>query len=495
MQRRAFIKASAAAVSATSLSSMAFAGPAKRPNVVFLLTDQWRAQATGYAGDPNARTPVLDALASQSTNFTNAVSGLPLCCPARASLITGQYPLKHGVFINDVQLKPNTDTLGEAFKKAGYRTGYIGKWHLHGSPDGRYGRRNKYVPADQRFGFDYWKGNEVDHEYNHERYFTGDDPTPKFWPGYAPFAQTSDAIDFIDGAKADTRPFFLMLSVGPPHFPRFTAPETYKDMFADADIQLRPNVPTSFAKRAVEGLRGYYAHAAALDDCVQRLLKALETSGLGEDTIFVFTSDHGEMMFSQGLEGKLYPWDEAIRVPLLIRYPRKLGSRGKRITTPIGQPDVMPTLLGLADIPVPEGIQGIDLSSVMVSGRSRGGPRSALLTNPVSTLQLRLHGMDSFRGVRTERHTYVRSIKGPWLLYDNERDPYQKSNLIGTAAGKALIPEMEAELQMWLRRTGDAFLPGATYLDQAGLSHYRETQSPIGTYHSPWGDWESTMGS
>ena len=113
----------------------------RQPNVLFVMADEWRAQATGYSGDTNTTTAALNKLAAESANFVNAVSGCPVCCPARASIMTGQYPLRNGVFINDVELKPNAPTLGEVFAKAGYRTGYIGKWHLYGSPDGKYGRR------------------------------------------------------------------------------------------------------------------------------------------------------------------------------------------------------------------------------------------------------------------------------------------------------------------------------------------------------------------
>jgi arylsulfatase A-like enzyme len=497
MQRREFVKnvTGAAAAAALGRATAAFgdATPEKRPNVIFFLTDEWRAQATAYGGDPNARTPTLDAIAAEGVNCTNFISGLPLCCPARASLMTGQYPLKHGVFINDVPLEPKGVTLGEVFKKAGYRTGYVGKWHLHGSPDGHYGRRGTAIPADKHFGFDYWKASECDHNYNHERYFVGNDSTPKFWPGYAPIAETDDACQFIESGVHDANPFFLMLSVAPPHFPYGTAPAEFQAMFANQKIQLRPNVPSSDIDKATQSLKGYYAHIAALDSCVKRLLDTLEKNGLTENTIVVFSADHGDMLFSQGLEGKLYCWDESIRIPFLVRYPRKLGKSGKKISQPMNSPDVMPTLLGLAGIPVPAGVQGIDFSKLMLTGQQGGVPQSAFINNPVSTFQLLQHGIDAYRGVRTERYTYVRAIEGPWLLYDNQQDPYQKHNLIGKSEAKAIQPGLDAEMNMWLKRLGDLFLPGVHYLQQASLTNYFETKTPIGHYVSPWGDWASTM--
>jgi arylsulfatase A-like enzyme len=294
------------------------------------MADEWRAQATGYNQDPNVHTPVLDSLAKASVVFDNAISSCPVCCPARASIMTGQYPLTNGVFTNDVELKPKSTTLGEAFQNAGYHTGYIGKWHLYGSPDGNYGRRLSFVPPDKRLGFSYWKACECSHDYNHSLYFEGNDPTPKYWQGYDAIAQTDDACQFIKAQSKTSNPFFLFLSLGPPHFPYETAPSRFRALYEKRNLELRPNVPPERRDEAVKSLLGYYAHIAALDDCLRLLLAALESSGASEDTIVIFTSDHGDMMLSQGLTTKLYPWEESVRIPFLIRYPRRLGKKGRR---------------------------------------------------------------------------------------------------------------------------------------------------------------------
>ena len=317
---------------AAALAAPAFLrGAQDRPNVLFILADEWRAQATGYNGDTNAPTPVLDRLAATSLNYRNAVSGTPVCCPYRASLLTGQYPLTHGVFINDVELKPKSLTWGETFAQAGYHTGYIGKWHVYGSPDGKYGRRLLPVPEDKHFGFQYWKACECSHDYNHSLYYEGADPTPRYWPGYDAFAQTDDACDFITRQAKARDAYSLILSLGPPHFPYPTAPAKYREMFAAREIKLRPNVPPQFHQEATDTLRGYYAHMAALDECFARLLATLERTGTAENTIVIFTSDHGDMMRSQGLPMKLYPWEESARVPFLVRYPRQFGKKGQRL--------------------------------------------------------------------------------------------------------------------------------------------------------------------
>src|ERR1044072_7305239 len=204
--------------SALAATPTVLGAASRRPTILFILPDEWRAQSTRYNGDTNVRTPVLDRLAAESVSFDTAISGTPVCCPYRASLMTGQYPLTNGVFINDVELKPNGTTLGQAFQKAGYHTGFIGKWHLYGSPDGKYGRRLAYIPPDKRFGFEYWKACECTHEYNKSLYYEAHDPTPKYWPGYDAFAQTDDACRFISEQARGCDPFMLRSSPVSPDF-------------------------------------------------------------------------------------------------------------------------------------------------------------------------------------------------------------------------------------------------------------------------------------
>ena len=476
----------------TFLGTLAAGAPAllgqavRRPNVLFILADEWRAQATGYHGDPNVRAPVLDRLASQSVSFDNAISGTPVCCPYRASLLTGQYPLTHGVFINDVELKPNGATLGEAFTRAGYRTGYIGKWHLYGSPGGNYERRLAYIPPEKRFGFDYWKACECTHEYNSSLYYEGNDQTPKHWPGYDAFAQTEDACAFIEHQAKASDPFCLVLSLGPPHFPLNSAPEKFQAAFRKQEIQFRPNVPRDRRAEAADMLRGYYAHMAALDECFERLLATLDRAKIAEDTIVVFTSDHGDMMLSQGLTTKLYPWDESLRVPFLVRYPRKLGTKGRRINSPLNSPDIFPTLLGLAGLPIPDSVEGVDRLAARTD-------QPALISLPVPITEARRYGFAEYRGLRTAQHTYVRSIRGPWLLYDNHNDPYQMHNLIGKPEARQLQARLDRDLDAELKKRKDEFLPAAEYIRRAGLGHYREVNVKVGHHASPWGDWQPTL--
>ncbi|MBY0504536.1 MAG: sulfatase [Bryobacteraceae bacterium] len=474
-----------------TLLQAAFAPARRRPNVVFLLMDQWRAQAFGYRGDPNAHTPHIDALAAESFEFTHAVSGLPVCSPYRASLMTGQYAVRHGLVVNDVELKPSGPTLGECFRQAGYATGYIGKWHLYGSPDGQAERRTMYIPPPSRMGFEYWKVCECTHNYNRSLYYAGDDHAPRYWDGYDAIAQTADACSFIRQHAAGSSPYFLAVSVGPPHDPYGTAPPDYRALYENRQLTLRENVPEDHREEAIKNLRGYYAHIAALDGCVRDLRKAVQESGAADDTIFVFTSDHGDMLESQGLHHKQLPWDESLRVPFLVRYPRAFPPKARRSHTPIDAPDIMPTLLGLAGLKIPDSVQGQDHSPLIRGQRKDAAEPAALLNLPASFSVVRRMGIAEYRGVRTPRYTYVRSINGPWLLYDNERDPWQKRNLV--ERDPALRSRMDRKLDALLKQAGDEFLPGASYVERAQATHYREVIAPVGHTESPWRDWRSTM--
>lgn len=437
----------------------------RNPNVVYVFADQWRQQATGFAGNPNVQTPNLDALAAESVHFSGAVAGCPVCCPARASLLTGQRPLTHGVFVNDVPLRPGGPSIAQAFAGAGYDTAYIGKWHVDGHG------RSSYIPPERRLGFDYWKVLECTHDYNHSAYYAGDSAQKQSWEGYDAIAQTRDASAYIRNHDNDDSPFLLMLSWGPPHAPYETAPAEYRARYDPAAIQLRPNVPEGMAAEARAWLAGYYAHCTALDDCVGELLATLAECGIENDTIFVFTSDHGDMLGSQGRVKKQQPWDESIRVPFLLRYPGLPGWQPRETSALIDTPDIMPTLLGLSDISIPESVEGLDFSGHIATGQEPPAD-AALLTcpHPFGQWSAPQHGGREYRGLRTLRYTYARDLNGPWLLYDNERDPYQMHNLVDEPSAAALREELDTALQQRLAQTGDAFLPGMAYIEQWGYT-------------------------
>ena len=440
----------------------------ERPNVVYVFADQWRAQDTGFAGNRQVRTPHLDGLAAQSINFTHAVAGIPVCCPARASLLTGQHALTHGVFLNDVHLADDAVSMAKLFRAAGYDTAYVGKWHV----DGR-GRSN-YIPPESRQGFDYWKALECTHDYNNSRYYAGDSDDPLTWEGYDAIEQTKDVQAYLRarnqqaGDRDSDSPFLLVLSWGPPHAPYETAPAEYQALYSPEDIELRPNVTPEMAGEAREWIAGYYAHCTALDDCLGELLQTLEEEGLAENTIFVFTSDHGDMLGSQGEVKKQRPWEESIRVPFLLRWPRRFGLQGREIEALLDTPDILPTLLSLCEIPIPKTVEGKDFTDTFQGGQDPSGG-AALIYCPHPFGQfLRPDGGREYRGLRTRTHTYARDLNGPWLLYDNEADPFQLENLVDRHEVASLQAELESQLQLRLDERGDEFLPGEKYVEHWG---------------------------
>lgn len=435
------------------------------PNVLLLLTDQWRAQATGYAGDPNISTPHLDSLAATSVNFKNAVSGMPVCSPFRASLITGQRPLTHGVFMNDVQLDTNAVTIAKVFNKQGYDTGYIGKWHLDG-----HGRLQNVAPGKRRQGFEFWKGNECTHDYNESVYYDNEDPTRKIWDGYDTFEQTDAAIEYMQERKASENPFMMIVSYGTPHAPYHSAPLEYRNRFDPEKIQLRRNVPDSLKTRVKKDLAGYYAHIAALDDMVGKIIKNLKDSGQFDNTIILFTADHGDLLGSHGAYKKQQPYEESARVPMLYHIPEKLKIASGEREALMNSEDIMPTLLSLCNIPIPKTVEGLDYRPYMEGKVQIGHTTLLSCVQPFGQWNMVQHGAEEYRAIKTKQYTYARNLSGPWLLFDNINDPYQLYNLIGNEGHATLQDDMEKQLSNRLKETGDEFLPGIEYVKKWGYT-------------------------
>jgi len=439
-------------------------GPAatpEHPNIMVVIADQWRSQAFGFAGDPNVKTPNFDALAAESVRMTNAVSGMPVCSPTRASFFTGQRPLTHGVFINDVSLNPDAVSIGKVLKSANYDTGFVGKWHVDG-----HGRMS-FIPRERRQGFDYWKVLECTHNYTDSIYY-GDSPEKAHWSGYDAIDQTKDAVQYLHDHAKSEKPFVLFLAWGPPHDPYLTAPEKYRALYHPDTLQLRPNIPEKEIAQTRKFLAGYYAHCSALDDCMGEIRAALKETGLDENTLLVFTADHGDMLGSQGMYKKQKPYDESIRVPMLFHWPAGLAQAPHELAAPINSEDLMPTLLGLSGVAIPKSVEGLDYSRYLRGGANPGDDATVILCAAPFGEWERKRGGKEYRGVRTTRYTYVRDLQGPWLLFDDEKDPFQMHNLIGDSASASLQTAMEALLTRKLRERGDAFLPGDDYVKQWG---------------------------
>jgi len=424
----------------------------RRPNLLFVFADQMRAQECGFMGNEQVRTPNMDRMAQAGVVFENAVSTCPVCTPYRASLLTGRYPLSCRTVMNDVRLPVEELTIAEVLADEGYHTGYIGKWHLDGAYRGGF-----TPPGERRQGFDYWAVAECTHAYMNSFYYT-DTPEPIMIEGYSADHHTGLAVDYIREHAAD--PFCLFVSWGPPHNPYWQLPDEYK-IYQPEDVRLPPHTDESFR----EDIAGYWCHITALDRCLGRMLDALEEEGIAEDTIVVFTSDHGDMLGAHGYERKQKPWDESIMVPWVMQWPGHLPA-GARRDTLLNAPDVMPTLLSLMGVDTPGTVQGYDLSGA-AAGTGGSEPTSAFIGNPCPFPGDKHKGKE-WRGVRTRTHTYVETRGGPWLLYDNERDPWQTKNLVGEPGAADMQEELAAELRGWLEELDDEFAPKEVYIDRFG---------------------------
>ncbi len=256
-----------------------------------------------------------------------------------------------------------------------------------------------------------------------------------------------------------------MVSYGPPHPASSPAPEEYRALYAPDRIEVPPNVPPARRAEARRVLHHYYAHGTALDRCVGDVLQTLDEAGIAENTIVVFTSDHGGMLWSHGRpqEWKQVPWSESAHVPFLLRFPAVHGAQGRVIDTPLNTPDILPTLLGLAGVAVPDAVEGEDLSPLLREGREL--PDRAVLYMSVAPF---VGQGDPYRALRTSRYTYVRGLEGPWLLFDDREDPYQMDNLVEKVDHAALRRELDGRLQEHLERIGDDFRPPESYLEQWG---------------------------
>jgi len=414
----------------------------KRPNLIYVFADQLRAQSVGYLGDAKAHTPNIDKLAAESASFVNAVSVAAVCAPYRNSLFTGKYVSSTGMVINEIRAMPDPDAIGHVLTEHGYNTGYIGKWHLYGTdhtPPQQFTPKGEY-----RMGWDgYWAANNFNHEY-FEGFYYGDTPERIKIDGYEPDAQTQMAIDFMREAKDQDAPFALALSYGTPHDPweRSNCPEEWNALFCDVDFPDPPNYADGSAEFWAEHMdrewwlreckpfrfqyrQVYYAMTANLDWNLGRLLREVEELGLAEDTVLIFTSDHGEMFGSHGRIAKSIFYEEAVRVPFLIRQPGRIAPRESDVC--LNTPDIAPTLCGLLRLPVPSSYEGMDLSTHALTGEGQE-PDAALLQGMGAVYQWR-DGYE-WRAVRDKRRTFAIEREGRVEhLYDNVADPYQLRNI------------------------------------------------------------------
>lgn len=444
-----------------------------RPNILFLLPDQLRQQSVGCLGNAEVQTPNIDRLAQEGVTLTHTFANTPVCCPARAVLLTGQYAHRNGVVANDLRLNERGPSLARTLREAGYRTGFVGKWHLDGGP-----REPGFVPpGERRQGFEFWAGNECSHAHFRNWYFR-DTPERIELRTFETQGYSEVGLEFLREAKRDSRPWYLTVQWGPPHDP-YKAPAEYSRRYDAERLTMRPNWRTGTPMGSRQDLAEYYAMTSAVDDGVGMLLRQLDELGMTENTIVLFASDHGDMLGSHGQRLKRKPWEESIRVPGILRWPgrAKPGTSWDGFFTHV---DVAPTLCGMAGVRAPGGVQGRDLSRRILAGRTSADDSAFFqIFGPFAG-----DGTDAgWRGVRTRRYMYARREDRPWLLYDLQTDPYQLENLAESAAAGKLVRELEQTLAGWMRTTGDAWRFNWRHpVEDAGRLYRHGTFRSVGEY-------------
>jgi arylsulfatase A-like enzyme len=417
----------------------------RRPNVVVLFPDQLRALSLPLYGEQQIETPHIDRLAAEGLVLENAIANCPVCTPARAMLVTGRYPQTTGHLINTTRTRHSEISIGDTFAYWGYKTAWVGKWHLHTGlwpALDRMPQHPDWVPEGRdRLGFEYWRA------YNqHMVYFDGfvhkDDWNYERWDGYETEGLLKYGFEFMDSVGDD--PFLLFLSPHPPHYTPFEfAPARFYEGLPDKII-LPANVPEHQIAASTDMYRHYLAMILAVDEMLGRLLDYLDANGLSSNTILLFASDHGTQGGSQGVNpwSKKNPYEASIRVPAILRYPGVIApGSSERITSMV---DFFPTLCELAGVPVPRSVEG---NSLVTQWNNTSTEHSAFIMNFSKWFDWFRDGAE-WRGVRTGQFTYAKWLNGRTELYDLEEDPLQMHNLAGSGmASERMLAEMLAEHQ------------------------------------------------
>jgi len=432
--------------SATALAQTA--GEGTRPNIIVVISDQFRWDCVGAMGlNPMNLTPNLDRMAGRGVLFQSAFANQPVCAPARGSMFTGQYPTRHGVWRNGLGLAENATTLATVLRHVGYSANYIGKWHL--SPDAGVANAGPVPPANRGGFLDLWEAANVleftSHAYEGDL-FDGDGKPIHFSGQYRTDFMTDRALRFLRSAR---QPFLLTLSYLEVHHQNDTdtydPPKEYAKRFANPFIppDLRP-LPGSWPSQ----LSDYYACVARMDDTIGTIRHALAETGLDRNTILVFLSDHACHFKTRNSEYKRSPHEGSIHIPLIVEGPG--FNRGLRISELVSQVDLTPTLLSAVGVPVPASMQG--RSFLPLLERRTEGWRNEVF--------FEMSEFVTGRGLRTPQYTYaVMAPKQPgwhavaaadryveYVLYDLAADPYQQVNLAGRVPYQKVAEDLRARL-------------------------------------------------
>lgn len=403
----------------------------KKPNILLVYTDQMRYDATSFGGNPNCKTPAIDKMAEEGVCFDNAHTAFPLCCPFRGSLMTGKHAHKHGVMTNHVPIPLDQEFLPEMVKKQGYRTAWIGKWHLNGA--------GRFQPVEKVYqcGFDVFKGYGRGHHYINSVYYNGEVVQPYKSDKYEPEYQTDQIIDFMSQSVKDDVPFMGMVCYGLPHHPVDMAPDKYKYMYNKDDIVLQNDTPEYMQDEAKQYKAYYYGLVICVDDQIARLNAYLEENNLKENTMFIFVSDHGDMCCEGGYNEKSISLGSSSHVPYIIQYPA-LAKEARRIDAVVDPTiSIVPTILDVCGAKIPDYMPGKSLKKIVAEGSDDKlddycyyqliKKYDREVTEDLNPADYQLFGE---RGFRTKDLLYVEKSNVPFLLFDLRNDPHEKYNRV-----------------------------------------------------------------
>jgi len=444
LTRRNLLKLCGASIGAYVSHCLPLRAVAKTsPNILFILSDDHRWDAMSCMRHPIIKTPHLDRLSSEGVHFKNAFVTTSLCSPSRASFLTGQYAHTHGVKNNLTVWNNENITFLEILKQAGYDTAFIGKWHMPGKG------LPKLRGVDRFISFTIQEGQG--------RYFD----CPLYIDGvlterkgkYITDDLTDFAIEFIKTKRKN--PFCLYLSHKAVH-QLFLPPDDLKNLYNDVDVkQLLPEESdpwvTTVQGGTWAGTFGTLGHhylnycrtVVALDRQIGRILKALDESGISENTVVMYAGDNGYFWGEHRLIDKRWAYEEAIRIPFIIRYPGLIKNPGRKAYQMVLNIDLAPTLLDLAGIPIPSYTEGKSLKPIVLSGKASG--RKAWLYEYFKEFP---YNVPDICAVRTDSHIYIEygGRRKP-ELYNVIDDPDERDNLLNTHNGLKLKPELKKLLE------------------------------------------------
>ena len=427
-----------------------------RPNILYVFPDQLGARWLSCHGNPVVRSPNLDRFARESYLFTQAYTSSPICTPYRGCLYTGRYPTQTGITYNGYALPPGETTLAELLNEAGYQTSYVGKWHLSGAPN-----CNRWVPPEKRGGFQSfigWESHHVDHWQG--RIWEDDPDDPIVMQGHETDGLTSIVCQRLEDMGRE--PFCMFVSYQAPHPPctpleEHLEPYDGQDLFPDlnADRQAWYDKPVWNADYDVGTFRErYFGEITHIDEAFGTILGKLDELGLADNTVVLFTSDHGEMCGCHGLFGKGIMYQEAVQVPLMIRMPGQAA--GAVVDHPVCTIDLMPTLLELCGAEPNPLAEGVSFGGIL-----RGG--DAAENRPIFIDFAAGPPHPAGRGL-VQDHQALCVIEGAWklvtdrvegatpkphALFDLESDPFELTNLVDDAIRAEKVSQLRSKIEEW----------------------------------------------